>query len=792
MLFMGSGCAALVYEVVWLQMMSLIIGSSAISLGILLGVYMGGMCAGSLMLSRFVSRREHPLRVYALLEGGIGICGIVVFFVMPYVGGLYIAIAGHGIAGLLLRGLFCAICLLPPTVLMGATLPAVARWVEATPRGVSWLGFFYGGNIAGAVIGCLLAGYYLLRVYDVLTATAAAVAINAAVALSGFLLARRASYQGPADAKPSGIFAVPEGSWAVYVTIGLSGFTALGSEVIWTGLLSLNLGATTYTFSLILAVLLFGLGIGSSLGAALARSLANARSALGWCQLLLVAGIGWAAYAMTQALPYWPVDPELSISPLFTFQVDLAKTLFTVLPGALLWGASFPLALAATGSRDSDPGVIAGTTYAANTVGAILGALMTSLVLIPRFGSQHSQQLMMAVAGAAAIMMLGLWPAAGGEAPRFTPKFAGVLMLTLALSGWLVSTVIPVPPILVAYGRFAVRWLSYQREYVYVGEGMNSSMAVSKLPNGVLNYHNAGKVQASSEPQDMRLQRMLGHLATLLAKPAPRSVLVIGCGAGVTAGAVSIDPRLEREVIAEIEPLVPEVVSTYFTQYNFDVVRNPKVHVVIDDGRHYLLTTDEKFDAITSDPFDPWVKGAANLYTDEFFRLVRERLNPGGVVTVFVQLYESSTEAVKSEVRTFLEVFPEGLVFGNTHEGAGYDMILVGQATPGPIDIDEIQARLSSPQYEPVARSLYEIGMRSAVELLSNFAASGDQLSPWLADAQINYDRNLRLQYLAGFGLNKYDQARIYSEILQYRRLRPGLFIGSPAELDKLQTHNWQ
>src|SRR5262245_44840059 len=182
-----------------------------------------------------------------------------------------------------------------------------------------------------------------------------------------------------------------------------------------------------------------------------------------------------------------------------------------------------------------------------------------------------------------------------------------------------------------------------------MGEGWNASVAVSRLSNGVLNYHNAGKVQASSEPQDMRLQRMLGHLTTLI--PAnPKRVLVIGCGAGVTAGAVSIEPRLEQETIAEIEPLVPRVVSTYFAEHNFDVVRNPRVRVEFDDARHFVETTKEKFDAVTSDPLDPWVKGAAMLYTREFFEMVKQHLNPGGVVTLFVQLYESNEEAVKSEI----------------------------------------------------------------------------------------------------------------------------------------------
>src|SRR5437764_7272656 len=226
-------------------------------------------------------------------------------------------------------------------------------------------------------------------------------------------------------------------------------------------------------------------------------------------------------------------------------------------------------------------------------------------------------------------------------------NLAGTVVLALAMvgAGLLARSVHPLPGLLVAYGRYSATRVG-QADVIYVGEGLNASVAVSRLSNGVRNYHNAGKVQASSEPQDMRLQRMLGHLTTLIPEH-PRKVLVIGCGAGVTAGAVSVDPAVEHETIAEIEPLVPKVVSTYFAEHNFDVVRNPKVHVRIDDARHFVETTRERFDAITSDPLDPWVKGAAMLYTVEFFQMAKDHLNDGGVVTLFVQLYESNMAAVK-------------------------------------------------------------------------------------------------------------------------------------------------
>src|SRR5262245_42404935 len=170
-LFVGSGCAALVYEIVWLQLLQLVIGSTAVSLGVLLGTFMGGMCLGSWLLPRLLGPRRHPLRAYAALELGMAALGLLLIFVLPLIDRLYAATALHGWAGIALRAALAAACLLPPTLLMGATLPAVARWVEATPRGISWLGWFYGGNIAGAVLGCLLAGFYLLRLFDMRLAT---------------------------------------------------------------------------------------------------------------------------------------------------------------------------------------------------------------------------------------------------------------------------------------------------------------------------------------------------------------------------------------------------------------------------------------------------------------------------------------------------------------------------------------------------------------------------------------------------------------------------------------------
>jgi spermidine synthase len=776
-LFAASGCAALIYEVVWFQLLSLRLGASAASLGVLVATFLGGLCLGGLLLPRLVAVERHPLRVYAALELGIGALGLAVLYAAPLLGGAYLAWGSGGVAGVALRLLVAASSLLPSTLLMGATLPAVASVARATRGGVAWLGFLYAANTAGAVVGALVAGFYLLRVYDVSIATFVAVALNLGGAAVAWTLA--AGTRAPAPVVPARP-AAARASLSIYATTALSGFTALTAEVLWTRQLSLLIGSTVYAFALILAVFLAGLAGGAAAGSALGRR-ADPRVALACCQWLLCPAIAWNAYTIARSLPYWPLDVTIATPAGVALELDVLRTAWAVLPGALLWGASFPLALAACVAPLADSRRVVGFLYAANTAGAIAGALLTTFVLVVSIGSRGTEQLAIVVAAAAGVLVL----AGADRAPRSAARIAAVgAVFAAALA---LAYVVPgLPPRLVAYGRF-LPTRGKDANIVYVGEGLTASIAVSREPSGLLTYHNQGKTQASTYPQDLRLQRMLGHLATLVPEN-PRSVLVIGLGAGITAGAVSIDPAVERVVVAEIEPLSPHVAAEYFADASFGVVTNPKVEIRLDDGRHVLAASREKFDAITSDPLDPWVKGAAALYTREFWLLCKSRLEEGGVVTVFLQLYESTGDAVKSEVATFFEAFPNGAVFANTVNGQGYDAVLVARADGRPIDVEQIQRRLETAAYAPVAESLRSIRFESALELLGTYAADARDLAGWLEGAAINTDANLRLQYLAGDGLNVYHQGEIFRELVaQGARFPDALFTGTPAQLETLR-----
>jgi len=326
-----------------------------------------------------------------------------------------------------------------------------------------------------------------------------------------------------------------------------------------------------------------------------------------------------------------------------------------------------------------------------------------------------------------------------------------------------------------------------------VGEGRNASIAITEIPDGTRFFHISGKVEASTLPQDMRLQRMLGHLPALL-HAGPRSVLVVGCGAGVTAGTFAVHPEIERILICELEPLVPAASARYFAKQNHDVLRDRRTRIVYDDARHYVLTTPERFDIITSDPIHPWVKGAATLYSKEYFEMVKRHLNPGGVVTQWVPLYQTDPETVESEIATFLSVFPHATIWNNDLGGEGYDVMLLGQMEPARIDIDELARRLARPDYARVRESLAEVGLGSPLSLLATYAGRGSDLDPWLKHAAINHDRDLRLQYLAGLGMTQNVATDIMYQILRYRRFPSPVFTGSEEQMRSLGSmlRTWQ
>jgi spermidine synthase len=279
---------------------------------------------------------------------------------------------------------------------------------------------------------------------------------------------------------------------------------------------------------------------------------------------------------------------------------------------------------------------------------------------------------------------------------------------------------------------------------------------------------------------------MLGHISALL-DAKPESVLVVGFGAGVTAGTFVLHPSVKHITIAEIEPLIPPASTRYFNRENYNVLNDPRTSVHYDDARHFILTSKDKYDIITSDPIHPWVKGTATLYSKEYFEMCKRHLKPGGVVTQWVPLYESDIRTIQSELATFFSVFPHGTIWNSDASNQGYDVVLVGQAEPGPIDVDALAERMRRPDHARVAASLAEVGILSPTDLLSTYAGRDDELRGWLRTAEINRDLNMRLQYLAGWGLNFNHADLIYRTIVSHRIFPADFFTGSKGALGALQ-----
>jgi spermidine synthase len=300
----------------------------------------------------------------------------------------------------------------------------------------------------------------------------------------------------------------------------------------------------------------------------------------------------------------------------------------------------------------------------------------------------------------------------------------------------------------------------------------------------------------------MRLQRMLGHIPALV-HPNPKTVLVVACGAGVTAGSFIPHPEVEEIVICDIEPLVPTYVTPFFSKENFNVVGryvdgkvtdrefvdSGRVKLVFDDGRHYINTLkDKKFDIITSDPIDPWAKGTAALNSKEYYQKCKDHLNPGGVMALWMPIYESDEKTLKSVIATFFEVFEDGILWTNDSGRSGYDAVLFGQTGPTKINLGELQARLDREDQKPVKDSMREVGFNSIYELLGTYGGDARRMTEWCKGAEINTDRNMRLQFLAGLSLNSYKEEELLDGILKFYEFPDDIFQGSDSDIEQIKV----
>jgi spermidine synthase len=773
-LFALSGAAALVYEVVWTRLLTLQIGHGVAAASTVLAAFMGGLAAGAAAGGRIGQRLTPPsaLRAYAGLELAIAAAAVVLPFVLrglqPVLATVY-ANGDGGTAFVALRLGMSLVLLSLPAAAMGATFPIASRWMVRSASSMSDdAGRLYAANTLGAAVGALAAGFALLPAIGLAGTTAVGVVLNALAAAGAWALSSAPMPPPPEPRAPATVkggksrrrpVATLAGRpWLAAAALGITGLASLTLQVVWTRLLAAILGPTTYAFSIVVTTFILGIAGGAAIGARLSRSLTHVEVALatavllaGGLALVAASGVDAALLAVARLV----AEPDATFQSVLTRQVVLAASL--LLPMALAFGAAFPLAVAVASRTDETAVTDLGNVYAANTIGAIVGALASGFVLIPAIGLHNTVRLVAAMTALAAACL-----AITARASRTRQAVTVALAAGVLGGAWLAPSW---DPRLLTSGAYkyapALRGPDLQTaltagELRYYREGATATVAVRELA-GSTSLSIDGKVDAS-DAGDMLTQRLLAHVPLLL-HPQPTSALVLGLGSGVTLGS-ALTHGLDRAVVLEISPEVVEA-SRFFDAENHRVLDDPRTRLIVGDGRTHLLLSDEQYDVIVSEPSNPWMAGIASLFTREFFEVARARLTPGGVLCQWAHTYDISEADLRSIVATFLEVFPQGTLWlvGEA------DVLLVG--SNGPLT-DRLATMASAWQRPGVAADLSNVGARDPVAVLSMFVADGPALTAWTAGAPVQTDDQARLEFSGPrsiFGVSRSDNARTLRDL---------------------------
>jgi len=772
LLFFLSGAAGLAYEVLWLRMLILVFGSTQLAVSTVLTAFMGGLALGSFVSGRAIGRRldlDSLLKVYGVIEIGIGLYALTVPALFGALVPAYKAVADSVSPGFassnMLKLALSLLVLILPTALMGATFPILSARVVAQAGAPGWsVGRLYAVNTLGAVAGVLATGFALIPVHGSRATLLVAAGTNIAVGAAALWLARgearlerRLVLPEPMPYSTASIGAVRPMVW---ILLG-SGFAAMVYEVAWSRILALIIGSSVYGFAIMLATFLTGLGAGAGAGAWLAR-----RAADRWISRLLAALLAGAATAAFGTLlgfgelPYLyaRLHHQLEGGSASTLAIQFLMASAVMLPPTLLMGAIFPLAVRLVSPEATRVGRSVGTLYAANTIGAIGGSLLAGFYLIPAAGLQNSVILAILLDLALALVLL----VAGGAAIPFDSRLRSaryrlaVAMLIAALGAafWVFR---PAWDILIMNGGVyhyvsdmeesdltPEGFLSYMKgnlETQYYEEGETTSVLVAREKStGAIVLSVNGKIDASSVG-DLPTQLLSGHLPMLLARGAARDVLVIGYASGITVGAVTRH-LVDQVTAVEIEPAVLRA-SRYFDLFNHRPMEDRRVQIVRDDGRNFLLLGGRSYDVIISEPSNPWMKVASNLFTREFFELGGRRLSRGGIFAQWLQLYGMSPSDLRSMVRTFHDVFPHMLAFTTIRES---DLVLLGSEAPLWFDLADMDSRMADPT---VANDLARIRVTTPHDILSYFVFGDRETPGFTGEGPINTDDNALIEFSA-------------------------------------------
>jgi spermidine synthase len=760
--FFLSGAAGLIYEIVWIRMLGLIFGHSVHAITTVLVAFMGGLALGSYLCGRVVDRVESLLKAYGLLEIGIGVYALLTPWLIELVKGAYLGIARSlelpvGVYTLIQFALSSLIILIP-TMLMGSTLPLLARFavrdLGAVGRGV---GTLYAVNTFGAVLGTFLAGFELLPRVGMRSTLLIVACLNIAIGVMILLLDRRRDPlpvphvhpMSPPSGEAPPLHSVITRNQARWLLIGfaLSGAVSMVYEVAWTRALTLVIGSTTYAFTIMLLSFLVGIAGGSLL---FARLTARGPLAPVWFGALQIAIAASAALVvpLIERLPdVFLRGYQWSHAQGFILWLQAALSIAVMVVPTLCIGATFPCMVQIFSANQSPIGPQVGRIYAFNTTGGIIGSFAAGFLFIPLIGVQPTIRTATAVnlmLGCALVIAFSV-----GRRPRLAAGFGlAIGLAAIALSpSWdhkIMSSGVAIYANL--YTQEPAKWrerLEGQR-LLYYKDGISATVSVSES-EGVTGLRINGKMDASatSDPNaksDMPTQLMAGHLPALL-HPDPKRAFVIGLGSGVTVGALT-QHALERIDVAELEPAVIEA-SAFFAAQNRNALSHPTVHVAASDGRNFLLTTEERYDLVVSEPSNPWIGGISTLFTVEFFDLVRRHMNENGVMVQWLHGYAMSPEDFRMIAASFRAVFPHATLWATNHA----DYLLVGTLNPMVVDLDRVRDTYAA--IPELRRDMSQSKLVSPEGLLSAFYLDERELERLTLNADLNTDDLLPLEFSA-------------------------------------------
>ncbi|MDX6497539.1 MAG: spermidine synthase [Blastocatellia bacterium] len=776
--FVLSGATGLIYEVLWARMLGLVFGATTVAISAVLTAFMGGLALGSALAARFAARIKRPVRAYALIEIAVGLYTLAVPLLFRGIDQAYVQIwqqfhsGSYGFA--FSRFVLATLVLLIPTALMGATLPVLVAALQRSSVNISGaIARLYTWNLTGAILGVIAAGFFLLPHFGVRATIWIAATVNLAIGLAAFLLDSRSvgihidvveevhDRTGVIDRPPPQVVL----TWFWLFCAFASGFVTITMQVVWSRVLSMIIGSSTYAFSIVLALFLFGLALGAWLIST--NKNADAR----WLRRAVLVIEILTAFTLFLSLKLTSTTPDFLIGGAFRLGINswtgllalqIAAAALLILVPATLMGMMLPLVLMRAGGTtqpneyatnfSQSSARLVGQSYALNTIGAIAGSVVTAFVLIPgtstRFAVFCAAALCLIVAGiayeprrATSDRALARSLSIGVTMALMLAMFAGWPRLNLnALSTGAYDSYVRV----LARSRGTIPEKDQSggagnHQLLMYEEGRTATVSVRR-DWGITSVAINGRTNGS-DADDMATQVILGQLGILTA-PRLNSALLVGFATGVTAGSVLQSPIQSIDCV-EIEPAAVAS-SRFFEHVNRQPLGDARLHMIIDDARTYLRVYPTTYDLIISEPSHPWVPGVANLFTREFFMLGRRRLKDDGVFVQWLQIYQLSTESLRSVLATFQGTFPYVAVFRVQGAGNGKDLILVGSGAP--IGLNRMTERMSDARTKT---DLERVGIKSADDVRSWFVCDETRLGPAVAGAIINTDDNMHVETMA-------------------------------------------